>query len=104
MMKRFALFCVAVLLTGCGFAGSVAKSVVYADHGGMSPSEHDATIRDSIDSELQREIGGEHPTAGKKTWTAYWNWRYALWRENAAGERWITYTRNRRTRLRLRYI
>jgi hypothetical protein len=71
-MTRLAFFLLAVLLGACGFGGSVVKSVVYADHGGLSPAEYDAGIVDSIETQLSREVRGQHPEAGTKTWTEYW--------------------------------
>jgi hypothetical protein len=98
------LFAVPLLLSGCGFTGSVVKSVVYADHGGLSPAEYDAGIQDSIETELARELRGQSPHAGAKTWTHYWRWRYSLWREHFDGEKWVTYTRSRRQQLGLKHI
>jgi hypothetical protein len=103
-MTRFAIFAFALLLAGCGFGGSVVKSVVYSDHGGLSPAEYDAGIADSIEAQLAREARGQHPEAGAKTWTEYWRWRYSLWRKYPDGEKWVVHTRKRREVLHLRYI
>jgi hypothetical protein len=104
-MTRLLTFLLASLLSGCiGFAGSVVKSVVYPDHMGMSPSEYDAFITDSIEHDLKRELVGGRPTAGIKTWKEFWQWRYSLWRKYPDGEKWVTYTRSRRQQLGLRYI
>jgi len=103
-MTRFAVFGFVILLSGCGFTGSVVKSVAYADHGGLSPAEYDAGVADSIESELAREARGRHPQAGAETWPEYWRWRYSLWRKFSDGEKWVTYTRSRREKLGLQYI
>ena len=104
MVHRFIALAVVALLTGCGFAGSVVKSVAYAGTAGMTPAEADAFVIDSIESELSRETAGERPSAGKKDWKQYWQWRYSLWRMYSDGDKWVKYTRNRRAQLGLRSI
>lgn len=103
-MIRLVLIVAAVFLSGCGFTGSIVKSVAFADHGGISPAEYDALVRDSIDTQLVRETKGEHPDAGVENWRHYWQWRYSLWRKYPDADKWIAYTRKRRQELGLRYI
>jgi hypothetical protein len=79
MNKAIAIFLFLVLLAGCRsmpFHRSNPKTkTVTTGRGGKM-------MRASIDSELAREKRGERPSAGKKTWREYWEWRISLWRRD----------------------
>jgi hypothetical protein len=78
-MKKIVLPLLCALLLGSCHGGASHKSTTKTKAG--ATARGDRWMRTSIDTELAREKRGEPPSAGKKTWREYWDWRISLWRK-----------------------
>lgn len=69
------------MLAGCksGAARKSGPKTKPARSAGIARA--DTMMRNAVDSELAREARNERPSAGKKTWREYWEWRISLWRK-----------------------